>query len=95
MTVTANWIVSNMSGPPSHPVLRTKYEDARQTGAPVHVFLAAPPPVGGGLQRCQRNTQLIHPRGTHTDPPRADQASARASFAPFLSAVRLRVARVR
>jgi hypothetical protein len=51
MTTTANWIVTDVIGPPSHPPLKTKYDDAQRTGATVHIFLAAPPPVGGGLQR--------------------------------------------
>jgi len=51
--------------------------------------------VNADADQCQRNTTLIHPEGGHADPLWADQASARASFPPFFSATRLRVARVR
>jgi hypothetical protein len=50
MTTTANWIVSDANRPPLHPQLKARYEEAQQTGAAVRVFVAAPPPVAGGIQ---------------------------------------------
>lgn len=51
MTTTSNWIISEVGGPPLHPRLKARYDEAQRAGAPVRVFLAAPPPVSGGLQR--------------------------------------------
>jgi hypothetical protein len=51
MTTDATWIVSDLGEPPAHPSLKARYEEARQAGAAVRVFRAAPPPVAGGLQQ--------------------------------------------
>jgi hypothetical protein len=49
MATTATWIVSDLSGPPAHPRLRARYDEARQRGAPARVFVAGPPSHWGGL----------------------------------------------
>jgi hypothetical protein len=49
MVTTVSWIVSDLSGPPAHPRLRARYDEARQRGAPARVFVAGPPSHWGGL----------------------------------------------
>jgi hypothetical protein len=45
----ASWIVSDLGGPPAHPRLRARYDEARRRGVPARVFVAGPPSGWGGL----------------------------------------------